>query len=89
VAAESTATGSVTAGIDGSAALLLDFGPEGGTESCTYTTPRIAALGLYSLEVSAPGYASATVTNVYTGLTTCSAEPEGEKVVVLLHPTGA
>ncbi len=85
-AVESQASLVADAGVDGSAPLDVVDGGDGGPGTCTYASEL--ASGVWTLQVSHPGYAPETVSNGYVVVNACSPS-QGQKVVVLLDPTGS
>ena len=81
---ESPSSGVVDAGIDGSSSLLV----YGGGQACTYALSQFNPMGVCTLQVTHPGYATETVSNVYFATAAC-AMPASQHVVVLLYPTGS
>jgi hypothetical protein len=76
----------VDSGVDGSGPAAVPSLVDGGSGACTYTSNF--GFGVYTLQVSHPGYVTESVSNVYVVSAACS-EPNPEQVIVLLHPTGS
>ncbi len=80
----------VDAGVEGSKPLGFIAGSDASHEACKYSTGLLT--GVFTLQVSYPGYRTETVLNVYSQTSCVSAstsQPESEAVTVYLHPTGS
>ena len=89
-AIEDAASTVVEAGLDGSRPLGFIAGSDASHEACKYSTGLLS--GMFTLQVSYPGYKTETVTNVYSQTSCVSSNepaPQSELVTVYLHPTGS
>lgn len=89
-AIQDAAPTAVDAGLDGSKPLGFIAGNDASHEACKYSTGLLT--GVFTLQVSYPGYKTETVSNVYSQTSCVSSgatPPQSEVVTVYLHPTGS
>ena len=85
-AIETSSVGSADTGVDGSAPLSVMRAGDASGQACTYAIDDGAATGVYTLQVSRPGYTTETVSNVHFVNIACGTSlPEAQAVVVVLH----
>jgi len=80
----------VDSGVDGAWAVRVMGDVDAGQSLCSLTIASDAPVGVYSVEVTKPGYATALISNIYFNYVSCSSlTPSSQQVTVLLVPTNS